>query len=267
MRRVVTRAGAFAGAVLMSAVLGAAGASPAAARPAAGPATAGGPGFVYGWGEQFQGSLGPTGATNCNYQAAGVAASPVAIALPGGAAATGVDAGAGNGFAQTADGHAFAWGEDGAGQLGFAAPTYQGGTVSGVCSPTQIPAFSGDTAATFERIVPAGGQDTIFQTTDGTGYSSGFENGLGAGAAALFAANGDNLSPSPVADLLPAGATDISSSGTETLAVTSGGQIVAGGDGSHGDLGPNATSSGNGYVTTVPLPSGEVASKVVAGPY
>ena len=76
-------------------------------------------GHLYAWGDNYYGELGNGGVSSGTCPpSTNVSTTPVQVSLPAGVTPTTVAAGGGTGYAIGSDGHLYAWGANGNGQLG-----------------------------------------------------------------------------------------------------------------------------------------------------
>jgi len=211
-------------------------------------------GEVLAWGLNLYGALG-------NGSMGGSSATPVNVSLPPGTKVTAIAAGSLHSLALTSTGAVLAWGFNTDGELG------DGGTVnSDVPVTVKLPAGTRVTA------IAAGGYYSLALTSTGKvlawGYNADGELGDGVSADSYV----------PVNVKLPAGtkATAIAAGGPlygvgsyvagpgHSLAIISGGRVLAWGDNADGQLGDGTTA--NSYVPVrVKLPPGMKVTSIAAG--
>ena len=200
-------------------------------------------GQLYSWGDNSFGQVGDGTTVN--------RPTPEVVTLAPGVTPVSVAAGQNHSLAVGSDGHLYAWGYNGWGQLGD-------GTTTSVSAPEPIALPGGATP----RQIGAGDNQSFAAASDGRLYGWGFNvNGqLGNGTTA----NSDT----PVAVLLPAGvsATAVASGLYHSVAIGSDGHTYAWGVNSEGELG-----DGTGTNSTVPVqvhvPAGVTLTSVSCGEY
>ncbi|MQY10825.1 hypothetical protein SRB5_09380 [Streptomyces sp. RB5] len=196
-------------------------------------------GRVFAWGYNNAGQLGDGTTTRRS--------TPVEVQLPAGFTPTDITAGYDFNLARSADGRVFAWGDNGAGQLGD-------GTTIQRHTPVEISLPSGITD------IEAGGSHTLALTADGRVLAWGQNaNGeLGDGTT--------TSSPTPVEVDLPAGVTvtDIAAGGNHNLATTADGRLLAWGQNFYGQVG-DGTTTGRTTPVEVDLPAGIAITDITAG--
>ncbi|MEV5576694.1 Ig-like domain repeat protein [Spirillospora sp. NPDC052269] len=197
-------------------------------------------GRVLAWGRNDYGQIGDGTGTNRN--------TPVEVHMPSGVTVTQIAAGRSHGLALASDGRVFAWGANGAGQVGD-------GTNTSRYTPVQVHLPPGTTATWI-----AASHHSLAVLSDGRAFAWG-QNPRGE--------LGDGTTTSrntPVEVHLPPGVTvKRVAGGTNTgLAVTSDGHALAWGDNSSGQLGIGSTTS---HLTPVQvhLPTGSTVTQVSAG--
>ncbi len=170
-------------------------------------------GTVYAWGANVFGQLG-NGTTAAS-------STPVAVSAPPGVTFTAIATGGDHSLALTSTGAVYSWGAGTYGQLG------RGSTAS-----SSLPvAVSAPTGVTFTSIA-AGTAHNVALGSDGQVYAWGFNASgqLGNGTTA------DALTPSAVTMPAEAAVASIAAGGSHSLALTTGGQILAWGSNVFGQL-------------------------------
>lgn len=199
-------------------------------------------GQVLAWGYNEWGQLGNGTTTESGL--------PVEVGLPAGTTVTAIAAGAGHSLALTSEGTVFAWGDNDFGQIGD-------GTKTQRTSPVEIPLPGAATATMI-----AGGDDhSLALTSEGDllawGYNGGGQIGDGT----------TTTRTTPVGVHLPAD-TEISAiegaSGFMSYAITVGGELLAWGDNSYGQMGDGTTTRRTEPVA-VHMPEGTTVTDIDAG--
>ncbi|MDW5328856.1 hypothetical protein R6Y94_34275 [Plantactinospora sp. KLBMP9567] len=198
-------------------------------------------GGVLGWGANGNGQLGDGTTTSRGI--------PVPVSLPAGTVVTAVAAGLAHSLALTDTGQVYAWGRNGAGQLG------DGTTVSRT-SPVPVSLPTGVTITA----IAAYNVHSLGLTTTGQVYAWGNNT---------YGQLGDGTTISrttPVPVSLPAGttATGLAAGGFHSLARTAAGPVLAWGYNSVGQLGDGSTTSRSTPVP-VSLPGGTTVTSLAAG--
>jgi alpha-tubulin suppressor-like RCC1 family protein len=207
-------------------------AASAAQRPA---------GTVLAWGKNSDSELGNGSTARSSV--------PVQVHLPPGTQVTAVSADAGHGLALTSGGRVLAWGYNNFGELGD-------GTTTDRSVPVEVP------LPAFARFVAvsAGGGHSLALASDGSVFAWGYngDGELGYGSTVITS--------TPVDVILPAGSRVIavSAGGNHSLALTSGGQVLAWGSNGFGQLGDGRPRSSATFVE-VDLPAGDFVTAVSAG--
>ncbi|WP_018800895.1 RCC1 domain-containing protein [Salinispora arenicola] len=255
---------------------------------------AGPPGTGLAWGTNSAGRLGDGTTTDSS--------SPVAVNVPAGTTITAVAGGAGHSLAVTSAGTALAWGDNAFGQLGDGTTIPSSSTPVAVDVPagTTVTALSGggvhNLAVTSAGTALAWGDNFWGQLGDGsttrsrtpvavnvpagttiTAVAAGQGHSLAVTSAGTVLAWGDNSSgqlgdgtatdsSTPVAVDVPAGTTvtAVAAGGLHSLAVTSGGDVLAWGANGSGQLGDGTTTSSSTPVA-VDVPAGTTITAVAAG--
>ena len=199
-------------------------------------------GTAYAWGYNRDSELG-NGSTTDSF-------TPVQVSLPTGVMATAMAAGASHSLAIGSDGKLYAWGFNGAGQLG---------TGSGTDSPTPVGVNlpSGVTATA----ISAGNSHSLASGSNGKLYAWGDNTygQLGNGSA--------TSSPAPMVVSLPSGvmATAIAAGAFHSLAIGSDGKLYVWGSNYSGQLGTGRSANDSLVPTVVSLPSGGAPTAIAAG--
>lgn len=204
-------------------------------------------GLVYAWGGDWYGELGPVGFPI----AAGYTQTPIQVTgLPADIVA--ISAGGENSLALASDGSVWAWGADGAGQLGSNVSTMCGPYACSA-TPLQVPGLSGVTA------IASGGGFNLALTQSGSVYAWG-DNSYGE--------LGNGTTTSSAAPIQVSALTNVTAiaAGGHSLALTSSGQVYAWGSDLFGELGASTTQvCQNMYLcSTSPLLVGGLPSTVKA---
>jgi len=200
-------------------------------------------GQVYAWGNDLRGEVG-NGAFETEYDA------PVAVSIPGGASITQIAAGEEFSLALTTTGHLYAWGGNGAGELGDgAAPTASDVPVE--VSRTGLPP-----GTTFTQ-VSAGTDFALALSSAGKLYAWG-QNGAGE----LGDGRAQTESDLPVAvsaGAIPGGTKfgEIAAGAADGFALSTTGELYAWGFNNEGELGDGSTTE-----STVPV---AVSTGAIAG--
>ena len=205
-----------------------------------------GVGSVLGWGQDSYGQLG-NGADTASE------ALPMHVLLPAGTQVTGVSAGYDDSLVVTSAGGVLAFGRNEDGQLG------DGGVSTGSDLPVSVSLPSGTTVTQ----ASAGDGFSLAVTSTGAALAWGDdeEGELGNGQVTSIPF------PTPMLVSLPSGTTVTQvAAGAEDfgLALTTGGQVLAWGDNSAGQLGDGSTTSSDTPVH-VQLPSGVRVTQVATG--
>ncbi|WP_018789787.1 RCC1 domain-containing protein [Salinispora arenicola] len=257
-------------------------------------AAAGPPGTGLAWGTNNAGRLGDGTTTDSS--------NPVAVDVPAGTTITAVAAGQGHSLAVTSAGTALAWGANAFGQLGDGTTIPSSSTPVAVDVPagTTVTALSGggvhNLAVTSAGTALAWGDNFWGQLGDGsttrsrtpvavnvpagttiTAVAAGQGHSLAVTSAGTALAWGDNSSGQlgdgtatdssiPVAVDVPAGTTvtAVAAGGLHSLALTSGGDVLAWGANGSGQLGDGTTTSSSTPVA-VDVPAGTTITAVAAG--
>lgn len=200
-------------------------------------------GRTYGWGENSDGQLGD-GTTTASSR-------PVAVQTPPGVTFVAVSGGGQHSLALTADGRAYAWGDNSHRQLGDGTATSSGLPVA-----VQLPA-----GVTFTRVA-AGNEHSLALGSDGRVYAWG-DNSHGQLGDGTTTASGI-----PVAVQTPPGVTftAIATGAFHSLAVGSDGVTYAWGQNDVGQLGIGDETDAS-EPTPVPAPAGVSFTAVAAGDY
>ncbi|MEU8542660.1 Ig-like domain repeat protein [Streptomyces sp. NPDC048717] len=198
-------------------------------------------GRLYAWGRNDLGQLGDGTTTGSTL--------PVLVDIPAGTTITAVSMGSYHSLALTSDGRVLAWGDNVNGQLG-------NGTTTGSTTPvaTLIPAGTTITA------VAAGTNHSLALTSDHRVLAWGSNIGGQLGNGSLME------SDTPVTVLLPPGftVTAVAAGHSDSLALTSTGQILAWGANYFGALGDGSTIPRETPILT-DLPEGARATAIAAG--
>jgi molybdopterin-binding protein len=198
-------------------------------------------GSVLAWGDGLFGELGD-GSTTDSY-------SPIPVDLPAGTDITAIAAGNIYSLALTSQGTVLAWGDGLFGELG------DGSIASSFTPvPVDLPAGTRITA------IATGDDFGLALTSQGTVLAWGYngDGELGNGTTT------DSYSPIPMD--LPAGShvTAVAAGGRQSLALTSGGRVLASGWNGDGQLG-NGTTTDSYSPIPVDLPAGTRVSAIAAG--
>jgi alpha-tubulin suppressor-like RCC1 family protein len=240
-----------------------------AVAPAAGASRADGRSSVVAWGANAAGQLGD-GRTSPGSDV------PVSVKLPARTRVIAITVGGHHSLAVTSTGQVLAWGINVDGELGDGKTTYRGGP----------PKARLDVDTTLSRgalvkvKLPAGTKVTTVAAADAhscsnTSLDGGYSLALTSTGAALawgyngYGELGDGRtaqSDVPVFVKLPAGTkvTAIAAGGYHSLALTSTGQVLAGGDNAYGQLGDGRTAHSDVPVS-VKLPAGTKVTAIAAG--
>jgi alpha-tubulin suppressor-like RCC1 family protein len=199
-------------------------------------------GQVLAWGLNNIGQLGNGTTTNSS--------TPVAVSQPSGTTVTAIAGGASHSLALTSTGQVLAWGNNGSGQLG-------NGTTTRSSTPVVVSLPSGTTVTA----IAAGAQHSLALTSTGQvlAWGANLSGQLGNGTIA-------GVSSTPVSVSLPSGTTvtAIAGGGFHSLALTSGGQVLAWGNNGSGQLG-NGTTTNSSTPVQVSLPSGTTVTAIAGG--
>ncbi|WKU07154.1 hypothetical protein [Micromonospora sp. HUAS LYJ1] len=203
-------------------------------------------GEVYTWGDNTYGQIGNGTTTRQT--------SPVKISLPGGATATSIAVGAFHTLVVTSTGAAYAWGYNNYGQLG-----------NGTNTNSSVPVAVSLPSGTLLRDIDAGLSHSLAITTAGRALAWG-ANSVGQLGNGTTNAAGLNV---PVSVHLPAGVELVGIAGgqSHSLAVTTGGQVLAWGLNNYGQLGENNSVPARTTPTYVDQTPGTVADDVAAGQF
>lgn len=198
-------------------------------------------GKVLAWGDNHYGQLGNASTVNSDV--------PVRVRLPPGASVVAVRASYNYAMALTAGGHVLTWGYNGSGQLG-----------TGFHTASEIPVRVKLPPRTMVAAIATGGYDGLVLTRSGRVLAWGDNrNGqLGNGTY--------HSSALPVAVKLPHGVEIIAIGGgsQHSLALTSGGRVLAWGYNAFGQLG-TGLADGSNVPVRVRLPAGVRVTQVSAG--
>ena len=163
---------------------------------------------------------------------------------------------AGGPDATTPSGSVYAWGDNDAGQLGV-------GTVStkGHNSDAAVPEASHLPTGTLAVAVAAGQSHSLFATTTGAVYATGF-NGDG-----QLGTGNSTATSTPVPVDLPAGVdiTSVAAGYKQSLALSSTGALYSWGANNDGQSGDGASGKSVLSPTLIPLPAGATASAIGVG--
>jgi alpha-tubulin suppressor-like RCC1 family protein len=199
-------------------------------------------GTALAWGANFGGQLGDGSATN--------RATPVPVDLPALTRVTAVAAGDVHSLALTSGGRVLAWGGNFVGQLGDGSTTDSSTPVR-----VHLPAGTRFTA------VAAGDANGLALTSGGRvlAWGGNFAGQLGDGTSTDRS--------TPVLVHLPAHTrvTAVAAGADHSLALTSGGRVLAWGDNLGGELGDGSTTTGSSTPVLVQLPARTRVTAVAAG--
>lgn len=214
---------------------------------------------IWGWGDNAQGQLGVKTSAACQpVHALPCSVRPIAATLPlTGKGLKALAGGASHSLLLTTDGSVFAWGENGAGQLGDGTMVNQ---TAGVW--VRLPTGVRITA------IAAGDSHNLALTADGQIYAWG-DNGWGelGTSAGQICSGMVTCVPSPVLVKLPAGmrATAIAAGGAHSLALMADGSVYAWGNNTVGQTGNGTVSTAVATPTRVQLPGGSSAVAIADG--
>ena len=182
-------------------------------------------GHAYAWGYGLQGQLGDGTTTTSQ-------ASPVEVSLPAGVTVTALAAGTHAGYAIGSDGHLYAWGAGGSGQLGNGTTTSVQPVPVAVALPTgTVPTSLGPEGTSSTGYVVARPAVTLLQgsptgatITAGAGFSGQLTvTNVPAGGGTLM---WSTTTPSTEITVSPSGAVDVPASVTTTGTVTVSGSVA-----------------------------------------
>jgi alpha-tubulin suppressor-like RCC1 family protein len=207
-------------------------------------------GAAYGWGDNSSGQLGngtTTGADTPTAVAAG--------AVPSGTSFTQVAAGLINSLALGSNGHIYAWGWNGDGQLGDGSTTPSN-------APVAVSAGAAPAGTTFTQIA-AGGDHGLALSSAGRLYAWG-ENGEGQLGDGTTTSSDVPVAVSPGAIPSDATITEIAAGYDDSFALTSTGALYAWGSNDEGSLGDGGLDNSDVPVA-VELASGTTIAQVARG--
>ena len=205
-------------------------------------------GKVFSWGANFAGQLGNNSSTN--------SIAPVAVDTGGalaGKTVVSVAAGRGHNMALVSDGTVFAWGDNGAGQLG------NNSTSSNSTVPVAVDA-SGVLAGKSVVAIAAGEQHSVALASNGKVYAWGanFAGQLGTSTTNSIVPVAVTTTGTPL-DSIPVAA--IGAGANHSMALLANGKVYAWGDNGAGQLGNNSTASNSAVPVAV---TGILANKTVS---
>ena len=220
-------------------------------------------GGIFAWGNNTDGQLGigsSTGPATCGGPPCST--TPIAVPLPGGVTATAVSAGGAAALALGSDGNIYAWGDNGAGQLGNGSDIGPSTCLGSGCglTPAAVSLPGGVTATAMSE----GPGTSLALGSDGSVYSWGSNNTGQLGNGTL------TNSPAPVRVSLP-GATaamGVSAGASNAQAITPdgyGASLALGSNGSVYSWGASSAGPGSATPMQVPLPDGAVPTAVSQG--
>jgi alpha-tubulin suppressor-like RCC1 family protein len=202
-------------------------------------------GQVLTWGDNAAGELGNGTTSNSS--------TPVQVSLPSGTTVTAI-AGAYHSLALTSSGQVLAWGFNNYGQLGNGTTTNTGCFC--ISTPVAVSLPSGTTVTA----IAGGDYHSLALTSSGQvlAWGDNYNGELGNGTT--------TNSSTPVQVSLPSGTTvtAIAGGSYHSLALTSGGQVLAWGSNYYGELG-NSTITNSSTPVQVSLPSGTTVIAIAAG--
>ncbi len=218
-------------------------------------------GKLYAWGNNQFGELGDGNTTSSD--------TPVVVSLPTGVTPTAIASGTETGYAIGSDGHLYAWGFNGEGQVGDGTSTGPDACVESVpCSttPVQISLPAGVTP----KAVAGGGATGYTIGSDGHLYAWGDNSSgeLGIGMSiGPETCNTAACSTTPVQVSLPSRVTPTAIGGgrSDGYAIGSDGHLYAWGDNSSGQLG-NGTTTGSATPVVVSFPPGSAPAVLSTEP-